>query len=225
MKETVLITGASRGIGRELSLQAAQRGYHVIAAMREPKRAEPLPDEISVIRLEVTKSASIDQVAQLLDGTPLDLLVCNAGVFPGRGGLREAKCSELDWFAGLMTNVAGPYFAVRALFPNLRMARQPRVAIIASSMGSSQNAGGGSYIYRASKAGAINLARNLSVELAPFGIAVGAYDPGWVPTDMGTEAAIVDLNHSVTGLLERFAALSVSNTGVFEDYLGNSIPF
>jgi NAD(P)-dependent dehydrogenase (short-subunit alcohol dehydrogenase family) len=223
--QTLLITGTNRGLGRELALQANKRGERVIATMRTPERASSLPPSIEVHRLEVTKAEAAAALARDLEGVPIDLLVCNAGVFPGRGGLREAKCTELDWFAGLMTNVAGPYFVVRALLPNLRLSRQPRIAIIASAMGSSQNAAGGSYIYRTSKAGAVNLARNLSVELAPSGIAVGAYHPGWVRTDMGTGAAPVDLNHSATGLLERFAALNPATSGVFEDYLGNPIPF
>jgi NAD(P)-dependent dehydrogenase (short-subunit alcohol dehydrogenase family) len=225
MPQTILITGASRGIGREMALQAHLRGDRVIATMRSPERAEAMPEGIEVHRLEVTKVDENAALAKAIEGVPLDLLVCNAGVFPGRGGLREAKSSELEWFAGLMTNVAGPYFAIRALFPNLRLSARPRIAVIASAMGSSANAAGGSYIYRTSKAGAINLARNLSVELAHFGIAVGTYHPGWVRTDMGTGAAPVELNHSATGLLERFEALNSETTGVFEDYLGNPIPF
>lgn len=225
MPQTILITGTSRGLGRELALQAQKRGDRVIATMRAPLRAPPLPDGIEVHQLEVTKADATAELAATLKDVPIDLLVCNAGVFPGRGGLREAKCTELDWFAGLMTNVAGPYFAVRALFPNLCLSRRPRVAVISSAMASNENAAGGSYIFRASKAGAVNLARNLSVELAPFGIAVGAYHPGWIRTDMGTGAAPVDLNHSATGLLERFQALNVETSGLFEDYLGNPIPF
>ncbi len=225
MTQTVLITGASRGLGRELALLAHARGYRVIATMRAPERAAPLPPGIVVCRLEVTKTESTAFLARQLEGQAVDLLVCNAGVFPGRGGLRTAKCSELDWFSGLMTNVAGPYFAVRELLPNLHLSPRPRVAIIASDMGSSQHAAGGSYIYRASKAAAINLACNLAAELAPLGIAVGAYHPGWVRTDMGTGAAPVDPNHSATGLLERFAELTPKTSGVFEDYLGNPVPF
>jgi NAD(P)-dependent dehydrogenase (short-subunit alcohol dehydrogenase family) len=223
--QTVLITGGSRGIGRELAQQADMRGDRVIATMRQPEQAEPLPETIRVYPLEVTKADANEALARALEGTAIDLLVCNAGVFPGRGGLREARCTELDWFAGFMTNVAGPYFAVRALFPNLRLSRRPRVAFMSSAMGSSEKAAGGSYIYRASKAAAVNLACNLAVELAPLGIAVGVFHPGWVRTDMGTGAAPVDINHSATGLLERFDALNLETTGVFEDYLGNPIPF
>ncbi|WP_111431540.1 SDR family oxidoreductase [Rhodobacteraceae bacterium DSL-40] len=225
MPQTILITGTSRGLGRELAIQAQQRGDRVIATMRAPHASPALPPEIEVLPLEVTKTDAHAELARQMEGVAIDLLVCSAGVFPGRGGLREAQCTELDWFIGLMTNVAGPYFAVRALLPNLRLAGRAKVAIISSAMGSSENAAGGSYIYRASKAGAVNLARNLAVELAPLGIAVGAYHPGWVRTDMGTGAAPVDLNHSATGLLERFAELSSETSGIFEDYLGNPIPF
>lgn len=225
MPQTILITGASRGIGREMAIQARMRGDRVIATLRQPGRASSLPEGIEVHPLEVTRIEQHEALARALDGIPIDLVVCNAGVFPGRGGLREANCSELDWFAGMMTNVAGPYFTVRSLFPNLRLSGRPRVALIASDMGSNENAAGGSYIYRASKAAAINLGRNLSVELAGSGIAVGIYHPGWVRTDMGTSAAPVDLNHSAAGLLERFAALTMETTGIFEDYLGNPVPF
>jgi NAD(P)-dependent dehydrogenase (short-subunit alcohol dehydrogenase family) len=223
--QTILITGAGRGLGREMAVQAHCRGNSVIGTLRNPARAKGLPEGMRVMRLEATKATENAALAEALLGTAIDILVCNAGVFPARGGLREARYTELDWFAGLMTNVAGPFFAVRALIPNLRLASRPRVAIIASDMGSSANAAGGSYIFRTSKAAAVNLARNLAVELRPLGIAVGAYHPGWVRTDTGTSAAPVELCNSAAGLLERIEALDLDTTGVFEDYLGQPVPF
>ena len=92
-------------------------------------------------------------------------------------------------------------------------------------MGSSERAGGTSYLYRASKAGATNVARNLAAELQGRGVAVGAYHPGWVQTDMGGQSAPVSLADSVAGLLARFDALSLATTGVFEDFRGDPIPF
>jgi NAD(P)-dependent dehydrogenase (short-subunit alcohol dehydrogenase family) len=75
-------------------------------------------------------------------------------------------------------------------------------------MGSSDRAAnGGSYIYRASKAAATNLGRNLATDLAPRGIAVGIYHPGWVRTDMGGTGADISLEESVAGLMARFDAL------------------
>jgi NAD(P)-dependent dehydrogenase (short-subunit alcohol dehydrogenase family) len=80
-------------------------------------------------------------------------------------------------------------------------------------------------MYRASKAAATNLARSLAVELASQNIAVGAYHPGWVQTEMGGQEAAVTPADSAAGLLQRFAALGMESSGVFEDYTGAVIPF
>ncbi len=92
-------------------------------------------------------------------------------------------------------------------------------------MASSQRAPGGSYLYRASKAAATNLARNLAVDLKAQGVAVGAYHPGWVRTDMGGSSASIDTGESAQGLLARFDVLSLATTGVFEDYRGDPMAF
>jgi NAD(P)-dependent dehydrogenase (short-subunit alcohol dehydrogenase family) len=92
-------------------------------------------------------------------------------------------------------------------------------------MGSSTRAGISAPIYRASKAAATNLARSLSMELAADNIAVGAWHPGWVQTDMGGSEAAITPQTSAAGLLSRFDALSMQTTGVFEDYAGTPHPF
>ncbi|MEL7172983.1 MAG: SDR family NAD(P)-dependent oxidoreductase, partial [Pseudomonadota bacterium] len=100
-----------------------------------------------------------------------------------------------------------------------------RCAIISSIMASSARAPGGSYIYRASKAAATNLACNLAKDLSARGIAVGAYHPGWVRTDMGGSAADIDVTEAAAGLLARFETLSPDSSGIFEDYRGDAIAF
>jgi NAD(P)-dependent dehydrogenase (short-subunit alcohol dehydrogenase family) len=87
-------------------------------------------------------------------------------------------------------------------------------------MASHTRAPGGSYIYRASKAAALNLGRNLAADLKADGIAVGIYHPGWVKTDMGGSAADIHVDQAVAGLMERFNALVLDNTGCFETYDG-----
>ena len=118
----------------------------------------------------------------------------------------------------------GVFLTIQTLLPNLRAAHG-KIAIIASAMGSDARAPGGSYIYRASKAAALNLGRNLAADLRGEGIAVGIYHPGWVKTEMGGPAAEISTAQSVAGLAQRFAALDVTTTGCFESYDGTAIPF
>ncbi len=92
-------------------------------------------------------------------------------------------------------------------------------------MASDTKAPGGSYIYRASKAAALNLGRNLATDLKPQGIAVGIYHPGWVQTDMGGAGADITETQSAQGLAARFAALSLETTGCFETWDGRAHPF
>jgi NAD(P)-dependent dehydrogenase (short-subunit alcohol dehydrogenase family) len=99
------------------------------------------------------------------------------------------------------------------------------VAILSSRLGSNMHAGGGSYIYRASKAAVTNLGRNLASDLAPRGIAVGIYHPGWVRTDMGGTGAEISPEESVAGLVARFDALSVETAGEFRTWDGRTLEF
>ncbi|MDT8345712.1 MAG: SDR family oxidoreductase [Thermohalobaculum sp.] len=233
MQRTLLITGANRGIGLAMARQAAQRGDRVLAGARDPGAAADLaaaaqaataPGAIALRRLDVTDPDGLTALAAAEPGA-IDTLVCNAGQYHARGGIDDPSYTPEAWERTMMTNVAGVFFTVRAFLPHLERAQAPRIAIISSVMASTAKAPGGSYIYRASKAAATNLARNLAADLAPRGIAVGAYHPGWVRTDMGGGGADIDAATSAAGLLARIAALSLDTTGAFEDYRGQPIPY
>ena len=231
MPKTTLITGANRGIGLAMARLATKRGDLVLAAARRPGAALALADlarrnrNISVLNLDVTDPEEMAAAAASVDDAPIDLLICNAGQYLARGGLDDPEYTFDAWQTMMMTNVAGIFFTVRAFLSRLIQAEAPKIAIVSSIMASSEQAPGGSYIYRASKAAATNLARNLAVDLKARGIAVGAYHPGWVRTDMGGSSATVDVEESASGLMQRFDALSLATTGVFEDYRGEAIPF
>jgi NAD(P)-dependent dehydrogenase (short-subunit alcohol dehydrogenase family) len=230
MPKTTLITGANRGIGLAMAQLAAGRGDRVLAAARRPGEAPALAElarhnaNVTVLNIDVTDPYEMAAAAATED-TPIDLLICNAGQYLARGGLDDPEYTFDAWHTVMMTNVAGIFFTVRAFLPRLLQAPAPKIAVVSSIMASSERAPGGAYIYRASKAAATNLARNLAVDLKEQGIAVGAYHPGWVRTDMGTDAADIDVEESASGLLQRFDALSLATTGVFEDYRGKAIPF
>ena len=120
--------------------------------------------------------------------------------------------------------MTGVYLTIEALLPNIKAA-SGKIAIMSSQMASQTLAPGGSYIYRASKAAALSLGRNLSTDLKSEGIAVGIYHPGWVITDMGGEEADIDLQESIEGLIARFDELSMDTTGCFRTYAGEDHPY
>lgn len=227
MRETILITGANRGIGLALARVYAGRGDRVIGTAREPARATELASlpGTTVHALDVTSDTATNALAVALAGESIDLVIANAGAHPARGGFQHASYTADAWLATLMTNVAGVFYTARAFVPHVKRAPRGRIAIISSRMGSSARAGGTSYAYRASKAAATNIAANLAVELKPLGIAVGSYHPGWVQTDMGTAEADIPPEESARGLVARFDHLSLETTGVFETYDGEPIPF
>lgn len=223
----LLITGANRGIGLAMVRHAAARGDTVIATARHPHTADDLnavAGNVSVRALDVTDEESLAAFAR---ATPeaIDLAILNAGVLNSYGGVESADHTADAWRDVLMTNIAGPFLTARTILPNLERATAPRIAIISSNMGSSATAKGAAYPYRASKAGANNVAVNLSVELKPRGIAVGTYHPGWVRTDMGGQGADISVDESAQGLLDRFDLLTLETTGVFESYAGKPLIF
>lgn len=216
-----LVTGASRGIGRELALQLAARGDDVIATARKvPSNAQGLSWE----GLDVADPASITALAARI-APPIDLLVCNAGIYEDKGMRLDDGFPPDLWAKTFAVNVTGVFLCIQAFLPHLAAAQGAKVAIISSQMGSAELAGGGSYVYRASKAAALNLGRNLATDLAPRGIAVGVYHPGWVRTDMGTEAAAIGVEASARGLIARFEALGPDSTGCFETWDGRAHPY
>lgn len=213
---TIVITGATRGIGAGLAEAYRAQGHEVMGTGRSPA---------ADIMLDVTHPSGHAELAERLGDKPVELLVCNAGVFLDRGHDLETEYGADVWAQTFATNVTGVFLSVQALLPHLRRAQNARIAIISSQMGSSARAGGASYIYRASKAAVANLGRNLAVDLKGEGIAVGTYHPGWVQTDMGGETAAITVDQSVDGLVARFAALDLARSGCFEAWDGSVMPY
>lgn len=213
----ILITGANRGIGAALLAAAQSRGDTAFGTTRSAGHDTLLP-------LDVRDPASCAALADQLKDTPIDLLVCNAGVYLEKGMPADSLTDTRLWADTFATNVIGVYLTAMAFLPHLKQSKTPKLAIISSQMGSNTRAKGQSYIYRASKSAALNLGRNLAVDLKPQGIPVGIYHPGWVRTDMGTDAADIGTEDSARGLLQRFDALSLETTGCFEMWNGDAMP-
>jgi len=217
---TILITGANRGIGRALADQWRKAGETVISTARGTPGMESL---------DVTDPASIRALAERLEGQPISTLVCNAGVSLDKFDDLETGYAAENWAQTFAVNVTGVFLVVQALLANLRATKNlgetPKIAIIASQMGSQQSPAGNRFIYRASKAAAINLGRNLAVSLEGEGIAVGIYHPGWIATDMGGDSADLTLDEAIPGLRRQIDGLTLSETGCFKAWDGRDCEF
>ncbi|WP_420397218.1 SDR family oxidoreductase [Nioella sp.] len=215
-----VVTGASRGIGLELVRGLSARGDEVMGTCRDGQTH----DVGAWHALDVTDPGSVAALSHA-HPAPVDLLVCNAGVYLDKLHQIDDGFPPELWAETFAVNVTGVFLTVQALLPQLRAASGAKIAIIGSQMGSDTRAPGGSFIYRASKAAALNLGRNLAAELLPEGIAVGIYHPGWVQTDMGGTAADITVAESAAGLLARFDGLSLASTGCFLTWDGREHPY
>ena len=217
---TILITGANRGIGFELTRQLLERGDEVIAACRH---SNPELDHLGVEVIDgvdVGSQSSVDGLAERLGGRRLDWLVNNAGV------LERTSLDNLDFEAmerQFRINALGPLRVTAALRGSL--GKGSRVFIVTSRMGSiDDNTSGGSYGYRMSKA-AVNIAgKSLSVDLAEEGIGVFLLHPGWVSTDM-TGGTGIAVEESAGGLVRTMDRLDIGQTGTFWHQEGYELPW
>ncbi|MFD1510700.1 SDR family NAD(P)-dependent oxidoreductase [Lacimonas salitolerans] len=213
----IVITGASRGVGQALADGYAARGDRVTGTSTGGGDG--------LLQVDVTRQRDIRAMDAALEGQPVDLLICNAGVYLDKGQSLSDGFPPDMWAHQLAVNVTGVFLTVQELLPNLRLSDRPKIAIISSQMASHTRAPGGSYIYRASKAAALNLGRNLATDLAPMGIAVGIYHPGWVQTDMGGSTAEITQDAAATGLIARFDELDPASTGCFRTWDGRDHPY
>ncbi len=186
-----LVTGATRGIGKEVARQLADRGYRVIVTARDVAKAEAHASEIGngaiALELDVSDPASIDAAVAAVEADPgrLDVLVNNAGVGLDWGvSATEPDFGKVEQI--LQTNLYGAYRLAVGLLPLLRRSDHPRIVNVSSGMGGVAEMGGWSPGYRLSKAGLNAVTRMLSVELADAGFLVNSACPGFVKTDMGT---------------------------------------
>ena len=224
---TVLITGANRGIGLEFTQQYATDGWRVLACCRNPQSASALQSiaksntNIEIFTLDVADFAQIDALALQLKNISIDLLINNAGVYPSS----SFGDVNYDAFAeGFKINSMAPLKIAEAFVQHITRSQLKKIATLSSKMGSlDDNTSGESYSYRCSKTAVNMVMKSLSVDLKPYGISVVTLHPGWVQTDMGGSNAMINTQTSVTGLRNVIADLNLQNTGRFIAYDGKQI--
>jgi NAD(P)-dependent dehydrogenase (short-subunit alcohol dehydrogenase family) len=218
---TVVITGANRGIGLQLSKLFKDRGDDVVAVCRSGSSdLEALGAEV-IDGVDVGDDACVPRLRAALGNRPVDVLINNAGI------LRGTSLGELDFDScrqQFEINSLGPLRVTSALLDNLGAGS--KIAIITSRMGSiADNTSGGSYGYRMSKA-AVNAAGvSLARDLEKREVAVAILHPGWVKTEMTGNSGMVEASESAAGLVARIDALTLEETGSFWHMNGEILPW
>jgi NAD(P)-dependent dehydrogenase (short-subunit alcohol dehydrogenase family) len=222
---TVLITGAGRGLGLEFARQYAADGWHVIACVRNPDKAEALKKikgEVTVERLDVVDESHIKALAGRLKGQSIDLLINNAGIYGPRGGHNDTK----SWLEVFNVNAIAPYHLVQALAPLVAKSKHKTIVNITSQMGSvASTSSADSPVYRSSKAALNMVMKGLSNGLKDQGVTVVLFHPGWVKTDMGGSGAPLEAPQSIGAMRKVIAGLSAADTGKFFNYDGKPLPW
>jgi NAD(P)-dependent dehydrogenase (short-subunit alcohol dehydrogenase family) len=230
--ETVLITGANRGIGLELTRQYLKRQTRVLAACRTPESAQSLselkqsnPETLKIYPLEVTDDNSVKTLADALRNETIDVLINNAGISGGeRQEIREMDYSR--WALTLAVNTISPFRVTVALLDNLRRSRKPRIITLSSQLGSMlRPTSTGNYAYRSSKAAVNKVMQGLAVDLRSENIIVCPVHPGWVQTDMGGSKADLTVQESASGLIRLIDRLELSDSGHFLKWNGEEHPW
>ncbi len=227
----VLITGANRGIGYEFTRSFADDGWHVHACCRNPDRAKDLKEliagtvgAVTLHKLDVTDGLKVASLARELADEPIDILLNNAGVYGPRTGFGETDYNE--WLPVIAANVLAPMRMAERFVEHVGLGERKQIVNISSRMGSmGDNSGGGAYIYRSSKAALNAVVKSLSIDLAPRGITVVAFHPGWVETDMGGENAAITPAESVKGMRAVIDRLNTGDSGIFFNYDGSILPW
>lgn len=228
---TLLITGANRGLGLELTKDFARRHWRVLACCRSPAEAGDLQalaaasEMVAVHRLEVGDIAQVRDLAGRLKGTPIDILFNNAGIYgPEHQGFGETD--EAGWLEAFRINSIAPLRLAEAFVEHVAASERRVIATMGSVMGSlAENGSGGAYAYRTSKAAVHMVMKGLAIDLAPRGIVTVVLHPGWVQTRMGGSDAPLNPEESAAGLTEVLLGLRREQSGQLLDYQGNVRPW
>jgi 3-oxoacyl-[acyl-carrier protein] reductase len=187
--KTVLVTGASRGIGREVALAYANAGANVVVNYTSnPERAEAVVAEIKAlgvnamaIACDVSDDAAVEAMAETIESTfyPVDILVNNAGVT--KDGLL-IRMKDSDWDQVMDINLKGTYLCTKHFGKRMLKRKSGNIVNVTSVVGITGNAGQANY--SASKAGVIGFTKSIAKEFASRQIRVNAVAPGFIATDM-----------------------------------------
>jgi len=237
---TVLVTGANRGIGLELTRNYAERGWRVYATARKPAKADALNaiaaehDNVTVEQMDLLDLDGIDALAARLEDVPIDVVLNNAAML---GEPNDQNLGDLDY--DLMkrvfnVNVVGTEKMVEAFIPHVQKSNQKKIVAITSTQGSiSMVRGPGLLFYNMSKTALNMVMKSNSRALKKQGITVALVSPGAVDTDMmnlaldraGVTFKLLTPQASAEAVINVIDQYGIDLTGTFMSHTGTEIPW
>lgn len=186
MNKNVLLTGASRGIGKEIALELKSLGYNLFLTAKNKENLENFSKEINAkdfLVCDLSNPLELENLSEFIKKNQIDILINNAGeYFYG-----EAEKSELnDIYQIFNVNLLSPVFLCSKTVPFMKSQKWGRVINIGSISGVMGEAYAS--LYSGSKSGLIGFTKALALELAQYNITVNTINPGWVQTDLGKKS-------------------------------------
>jgi NAD(P)-dependent dehydrogenase (short-subunit alcohol dehydrogenase family) len=227
--KTVLVVGASRGLGLALAREWLSRGWTVIATVRGNERTSLHESDaasngrLHIEQLEITDHEAVKALRDRLSGCQLDLSFVNAGVANGAED-RVDKVSTEEFVRIMVTNALSPMRIVEELGELVRP--KGMIGVMSSSLGSvSLNERGGWEVYRASKAALNTLMRSYAARRANDARGLALVDPGWVRTEMGGTSASLSIEESIPGVVDAIDARAGKSGLRYFNYRGEEVPW
>ncbi|WP_305095624.1 SDR family NAD(P)-dependent oxidoreductase [Croceibacterium aestuarii] len=210
LEPTILIAGASRGLGLAMAEEFAGRGWHIIGTVRADRTglhelSERLPGKVRVEQLDVTLPASIAGLREALSGQRVDAIFVNAGTTTSDPFGSLDQVTDADFLRVMETNALAPMRVVAALEDLLPP--NGMVGAMSSGLGSiADNTMGKADAYRASKAALNMLMKTYAVRRENAARPVILMAPGWIKTELGGEGATFTLEETVPAIVDTIIA-------------------
>ncbi len=227
-KQTVLVVGASRGLGLALVEEYCKRGFNVIATVRQQSTAlqnlhKQYPDSLEIQdQVDIVNLDSVRALHHKLKGRKLDVLFVNAGISRANE-LTPLQVEEQDFIDMMLTNALSPMRVVELFHESLTF--NGVIALMSSELGSITNASAFWELYSSSKAALNMLAKSFAARHTGNSRAMLLIAPGWVRTDMGTQSASLDVSESIP-LVVDVVARNAGKPGLrYVDRFGKIIPW
>ena len=229
---TIMIVGATRGIGLELTKQYANEGNQVIACARDTANASLLNEiasgfeNIKIEQLDIADAGSIESASSRIGEEAIDSVIIVAGWVGGMPDNQTIDNIDIDeWHNTLNINTIGPLLVAKAFKSNLAASGNGNLMILSSQLAASTWPMGGMYIYSTTKAAVSKVGQILALDWAEDPIIVSIMHPGWVQTDMGGPTAEITAEESASGIRNVLSDLTKEDSGNFYKWNGDIHPW